>query len=158
MTASAAFTGALRSSGRAVAKPASDGRFQFVCVTYNLPKNMDLETVSQTLEATGIAAVESHTGHKHGVEPSIGAGARARAVRTFEFVDLAKDTGALVVKVRPNGLPESVDYATAIKNIVGGLHIVASSRRASLATTAEFSMSCMLGANDRINPVVIGAD
>jgi sugar phosphate isomerase/epimerase len=41
------------------------------------------------------------------------------------FVDLAHDTGALGVKVRPNGLPDDVAYATTITNIAGGLHEVA---------------------------------
>jgi sugar phosphate isomerase/epimerase len=37
------------------------------------------------------------------------------------FVDLARDTGALGVKVRPNGLPQGVPYSTTIANISGGL-------------------------------------
>jgi sugar phosphate isomerase/epimerase len=37
------------------------------------------------------------------------------------FVDLARDTGAIGVKVRPNGLPAGVPYATTIKNIGSGL-------------------------------------
>src|SRR5258708_32901498 len=82
LTASAAFTGALMSRGRAAAEPA-EGRFQLGCVTYNLLKDMDLETVIQTLEATGIAAVELRTGHKHGVEPSTGAEERARVRERF---------------------------------------------------------------------------
>lgn len=47
---------------------------------------------------------------------------RARQVTIGKsFVDLAKDTGALGVKVRPNGLPNGADYATTIRNIAGGL-------------------------------------
>jgi sugar phosphate isomerase/epimerase len=38
------------------------------------------------------------------------------------FVDLAKDTGAIAVKVRPNGLPAGVPVETTVKNIAGGLH------------------------------------
>ena len=38
------------------------------------------------------------------------------------FVDLAKDTGAIAVKVRPNGLPAGVPLETTIRNISGGLH------------------------------------
>jgi len=38
------------------------------------------------------------------------------------FVDLAKDTGAMAVKVRPNGLPAGVPVATTVKNIGAGLH------------------------------------
>src|SRR5262249_55928776 len=136
---------------------AQESRFQLGCVTYNLLQGMDLETVIQTLEKTGIAAVELRTGHKHGVEPSIGADERARVKDRFRkskvrllsygttcefqspdaserrrqietaksFVDLARDTGALGVKVRPNGLPDGVAYETTIRNIAGGLHEVA---------------------------------
>jgi sugar phosphate isomerase/epimerase len=118
---------------------------------------MDLESVIQILEKTGIAAVELRTGHKHNVEPSIGVEERARVRERFHkskvrllsfgttcefqspdlsvrrrqvelaksFVDLAHDTGALGVKVRPNGLPDGVAYETTIRNIAGGLHEVA---------------------------------
>jgi len=118
---------------------------------------MDLETLIQTLERTGFAAVELRTGHKHGVEPSIGADERARVRERFQrskvrllsygttcefqspdaaerrkqietgkaFVDLARDTGALGIKVRPNGLPAGVAYATTIKNIAGGIRELA---------------------------------
>lgn len=41
------------------------------------------------------------------------------------FVDLAKDTGAIAVKVRPNGLPAGVPVGTTVKNIAGGLHELA---------------------------------
>jgi sugar phosphate isomerase/epimerase len=131
--------------------------FQLGCVTYNLLQGMDLETLIQTLEKTGITAVELRTGHKHGVEPSIGADERARVRERFQkskvrllsygttcefqspdasvrkrqvelaksFVDLARDTGAIGVKVRPNGLPDGVAYATTIENIAAGLHEVA---------------------------------
>jgi sugar phosphate isomerase/epimerase len=93
------------------------------------------------------------TTHKHGVEPSIGADARAKVRERFQrskvrllsygtecefhspdaaerkrqveigksFVDLARDTGAIGVKVRPNGLPQGVPYATTIQNIGQGL-------------------------------------
>ncbi len=135
----------------AAASPA--GQFQLGSVTYNLLKDMDLETVIHTLEEVGLAAVELRTGHKHGVEPSIGADQRQQVRARFErskvrllsfgtecefhspdaavrahqvevgksFVDLAHDTGALGVKVRPNGLPKEVPYETTIGNIAGGL-------------------------------------
>lgn len=128
-------------------------QFQLGCVTYNLLKDMDLETIVRTLEATGIAAVELRTGHAHGVEPSLGPQERAQVRARFErskvrllsygstcefhspdaaerkrqveigklFVDLAHDTGALGVKVRPNGLPAGVPYETTIQHIAAGL-------------------------------------
>jgi len=136
---------------RAAQTPA--GQFQLGCVTYNLLKDMDLETVIKTLEEAGVAAVELRTGHKHGVEPTLGAEERKQVRARFErskvrllsfgtecefhspdpavrkrqvetgmkFVDLAHDTGAMGVKVRPNGLPKEVPYETTIKNIAGGL-------------------------------------
>jgi sugar phosphate isomerase/epimerase len=127
--------------------------FQLGCVTYNLLRDMDLETLIKTLESAGLAAVELRTGHKHGVEPALTAEQRASVRERFQrskirllsygttcefqspdeavrreqidlgksFVDLAHDTGALGVKVRPNGLPAGVPYATTIRNIAGGL-------------------------------------
>ena len=38
-----------------------------------------------------------------------------------KFIDLAHDTGALGVKVRPNGMPESVPPQTTIQNIADSL-------------------------------------
>ncbi len=130
--------------------------FQLGCVTYNLLRNMDLEKLIQVLEPAGIAAVELRTGHRHGVEPSLGPAERAQVRERFQrssvrllsygtdcefqsndgadrrrqadrarsFVDLASDTGALGVKVRPNGLPDGVPVATTIRNIAAGLREV----------------------------------
>ena len=132
---------------------AAEGEFQLGSVTYNLLQGMDLETAIRTLETAGLAAIELRTGHKHGVEPSIGPEERARVRERFRrskvrllsygttcefqspeeavrrrqvelgkaFVDLARDTGAIGVKVRPNGLPAGVPYATTIQNIAAGL-------------------------------------
>ena len=154
IAASAALTGGFLPGGPAAAQAADPERqFQLGCVTYNLLKDMDLETIIRTLEATGLAAVELRTTHKHGVEPSIGADARAKVRERFQrskvrllsygtecefhspdaaerkrqveigksFVDLARDTGAIGVKVRPNSLPQGVPYATTIQNIGQGL-------------------------------------
>jgi len=41
------------------------------------------------------------------------------------FVDLAKDTGAIAAKVRPNGLPDGIPAATTVRNIAAGLHELA---------------------------------
>jgi sugar phosphate isomerase/epimerase len=41
------------------------------CVTYNILKDWDLETIIRNLEDAGFEAVELRTGHKHGVEPSL---------------------------------------------------------------------------------------
>src|SRR5262244_2967839 len=58
--------------------------FHLGCVTYNLLKDADLETIIATLETVGYAAVELRTQHKHGVEPSIEAAERTRVRRRFE--------------------------------------------------------------------------
>jgi sugar phosphate isomerase/epimerase len=47
---------------------------------------------------------------------------RHRQIETGKsFVDLAKDTGAIAVKVRPNGLPAAVPVDTTVGNIASGL-------------------------------------
>jgi sugar phosphate isomerase/epimerase len=126
---------------------------QLGCVTYNVLKDWDLETIITKLEAAGFAAVELRTGHRHGVEPSLGAreraDVRARFARskvrllsfgsTCEFqspdaavrrenvetgkkwVDLAHDTGAWGIKVRPNGFPQGVSQDVVIRNIGASL-------------------------------------
>ena len=53
-------------------------------VTYNVLKDFDLEAIIRLLEGAGFEAVELRTGHKHGVEPSIGREDRARVRRLFE--------------------------------------------------------------------------
>jgi sugar phosphate isomerase/epimerase len=57
---------------------------QLGAVTYNVLKDWDLETIIRNLEAAGFEAVELRTGHKHGVEPSIGPEERLRVRRRFE--------------------------------------------------------------------------
>ena len=154
LTASTAFAGGgFWTAPRSEAAPAPDVPFQLGCVTYNLLKDMDVPTIIRTLEAAGLAAVELRTGHKHGVEPLIGATGRAQVREQFQrskvrllsygttcefqspdaaerrrqvetgksFVDLARDTGAMAVKVRPNGLPNGVPYAETIQHIANGL-------------------------------------
>ena len=57
---------------------------QLGAVTYNVLKDMDLDTVIKTLEATGFEVVELRTGHKHGVEPGISETERQRVKTRFE--------------------------------------------------------------------------
>ena len=57
---------------------------QLGAVTYNVLKDMDLDTVIKTLEGAGFESVELRTGHKHGVEPSINEAERARVKTRFE--------------------------------------------------------------------------
>jgi len=129
---------------------------QLGAVTYNVLKDMDLDTVIKTLEVAGFESVELRTGHKHGVEPGISEAERARVKARFErskvkllsygttcefqspdaaerqnqvetakqFVTLAHDTGAVGVKVRPNGMPNGVPRETTIANIAAVLREV----------------------------------
>lgn len=122
-------------------------------VTYNVLKDWDLETILKNLEAAGFEAVELRTGHRHGVEPALGAAERERVRKRFErgkvkllsygttcefhsvdpaerkrqvdlgkqFVDLARDTGALGVKVRPNGFPAAAPREVTVANIGAAL-------------------------------------
>src|SRR3954452_12208641 len=57
---------------------------QLGAVTYNVLKDMDLETVIKTPEATGLEVVELRTGHKHGVEPAISEAERKQVKESFE--------------------------------------------------------------------------
>ena len=57
---------------------------QLGAVTYNVLKDMDLDTLIKTLEATGFEAVELRTTHKHGVEPGIPEAERMRVRGLFE--------------------------------------------------------------------------
>ena len=123
------------------------------CVTYNILKDWDLETIIRNLEEVGYDAVELRTGHKHGVEPSLTSEQRKDVVARFQkskvrllsygstcefespdaavrrqqvetgkqWVELAHDTGAWGVKVRPNGVPTGVPMETTVRNISGGL-------------------------------------
>lgn len=126
---------------------------QLGAVTYNVLKDMDVDTIIKTLEAAGFTAVELRTEHKHGVEPSISAEERQKVKAKFaaskvklvslgstcefhspqaeerrkqvgigkQFVDLAHDTGAWGVKVRPNGFPKELPKETTVGNIAACL-------------------------------------
>jgi sugar phosphate isomerase/epimerase len=119
------------------------------CVTYEILKDWDVETIIKNLEANGFEAVELRTQHKHGVEPTLNAEQREAVKQRFarskvrllsygsvcEFhspdpavrrknvedgkawVNLAHDTGAWGVKVRPNGIPKELTQDQTIANI-----------------------------------------
>jgi sugar phosphate isomerase/epimerase len=57
--------------------------FKLGLVTYNVAKDWDLPTILRICKATGVAAVECRTTHKHGVEPSLGADARKEVKQRF---------------------------------------------------------------------------
>ena len=150
IAASAGLTGGFLPNVRpASGAPQAERQFQLGCVTYNLLKDMDLETIITTLEAAGLVAVELRTTHKHGVEPSIGPAERAKVRERFQrskvrllsygtecefespdpavrkrqveigktFVDLAKDVGAMGVKVRPYGWGTEPDHQITTRHI-----------------------------------------
>jgi sugar phosphate isomerase/epimerase len=54
------------------------------CVTYNICKDWDLETLIGKLEEAGFEAVELRTSHKHGVEPTLDQAARKKVQARFE--------------------------------------------------------------------------
>ena len=56
---------------------------QLGAVTYNVLKDLDVETIIKTLEAAGFTAVELRTEHKHGVEPSLGPEERQKVKARF---------------------------------------------------------------------------
>lgn len=70
---------AARADGRAADAP----KFKPGLVTYNVAKDWDLPTILKVCKPTGIAAVECRTTHKHGVEPSLSADARAAVKKQF---------------------------------------------------------------------------
>lgn len=122
-------------------------------VTYNVLKDMDVETIIKNLEAAGFEAVELRTEHKHGVEVSITKEERARIKARFErskvrllsygsvcefhsadpavraknvesckqWVELAHDTGAWGVKVRPNGISAQLGKDGTVAAIAAAL-------------------------------------
>jgi sugar phosphate isomerase/epimerase len=70
--AAAAISARLVPAARAedAAKPR---KFQLGTVTYNVAKDLDLPTLLDVCQKTGIAAVELRTTHRHGVEPALSA-------------------------------------------------------------------------------------
>jgi sugar phosphate isomerase/epimerase len=65
------------------AEPSARAAFKLGTVTYNLAKDWDVPTIIKNCEATGFEAVELRTTHKHGVEPTLGAEARAEVKKRF---------------------------------------------------------------------------
>jgi sugar phosphate isomerase/epimerase len=72
-------TGAQAAPEKASAAPA----FKLGLVTYNTAAKWDLPTLLKVCRATGIAAVECRTTHKHGVEPALTRDERADVRKRF---------------------------------------------------------------------------
>jgi sugar phosphate isomerase/epimerase len=86
-------------------------KFRLGLVTYNLAKDWDLPTVLKNCKATGVAAVELRTTHKHGVEPSLGPDARREIKKRFA------DSGVTFWGCGSVCEFQSPDRATVEKNI-----------------------------------------
>ncbi|HVJ68925.1 MAG TPA: TIM barrel protein [Caulifigura sp.] len=84
LAAAAALTGsALTPSASAQTSSRTAPKFGLGLVTYNVAKDWDLATILKTCKATGIAAVELRTTHKHGVEPTLSAADRKDVKKKF---------------------------------------------------------------------------
>ena len=70
---------ALRAADTAAPTP----KFQPGLVSYNVAANWDLPTVLRLCKATGFAAFEARTTHKHGIEPALTADQRKAVKRQF---------------------------------------------------------------------------
>ena len=118
-------------------------------VTYLWGKDMDLDTLIEHCEKSGLGAVELRTTHAHGVEPALNRQQRkaikerfanspvkllslgtaeeynhpepVRLLQAMEdsraFIDLARDVGAMGVKVRPNRLYPDIPHEKTIDQI-----------------------------------------
>ncbi|MBM3978753.1 MAG: TIM barrel protein [Planctomycetes bacterium] len=58
-------------------------KFKLGTVTYNVPKDWNLPTLLKVCKATGVAAVECRTTHKHGVEVTLTADQRKDVKKQF---------------------------------------------------------------------------
>jgi sugar phosphate isomerase/epimerase len=133
-----------------------NGLLGFGTVTYNIAKDMDLDTLLEVSQRVGLDAVELRSTHAHGVEPSLTEAERTDVRAKFEdspvvlaglgstceyhspdpteveanieetkrFIELAKDVGAMGVKVRPNGLPDDVPVDKTLEQIGEALNVV----------------------------------
>lgn len=59
-------------------------RFGLGIVTYNIAATWDLATLLRVCRASGVAAVEARTTHRHGIEPALSAQERRDVRRRFE--------------------------------------------------------------------------
>src|SRR5688572_20711403 len=75
--------GTLTAPARADQLKKTAPRFSLGLVTYNVAKDWDLPTVLKICKASGIAAVELRTTHKHGVEPTLSAAERKDVKKQF---------------------------------------------------------------------------
>src|SRR5215218_3861505 len=97
-------------TARPAAAPAKKG-LKLGTVTYNIAKDWDVPTIIKNLTEAGFDGVELRTTHKHGVEISLAAAARAEVRKRFE--DSAVKIGGLGTTCEFH----SPDQAVVRKNI-----------------------------------------
>lgn len=84
---------------------------QLGLVTYMWGAEWDVPTLISNCRATGFAGVELRTGHKHGVEPALGASQRTEVARRFV------DSGVTLVGLGTACEYHSTDQAVLRKNV-----------------------------------------
>jgi len=70
------------------------------CVTYNVLKDWDLETIIRNLEQAGFEAVELRTGHTHGAEPSLSSDQRKQIMERFQRTGTGSGVGLAGIRER----------------------------------------------------------
>ncbi len=86
-------------------------RMQFGLVTYLWGKDMDLPTLIEACEKSGLGGVETRTQHKHGVEPSLSKAERGEAKKRFA------DSSVTLVGYGSNAQYHEADPAKLAANI-----------------------------------------
>ena len=86
-------------------------RMQFGLVTYLWGKDMDLPTLIEACEKSGLGGVETRTQHKHGVEPSLSKAERGEAKKRFV------DSSVTLVGYGSNAQYHEADPAKLAANI-----------------------------------------
>lgn len=70
--------------GQSAKKKVDHPPFKLGLVTYNTAANWDLSTILKVCKASGVAAVECRTTHKHGVEPTLSPEKRKEVKKQFQ--------------------------------------------------------------------------
>jgi len=107
-SAAAASTVALTGSRALNAQPSSGKNnrpLKLGLMSYNLAKDWDIDTIIKNCTETGFEHIELRTTHAHGIEG------------TKEYTLLARDLGALGIRVFPNALPAGVPEEQTLRQI-----------------------------------------
>jgi sugar phosphate isomerase/epimerase len=71
------------------AEPKAPLKFRLGIVTYNIAATWDVPTILKVCQRVGLSPVELRTGHKHGVEPSLGKERRKEVRKRFADAGVA---------------------------------------------------------------------